>query len=351
MNLFSKEYRVILGASTFALLSVAGSSAFLWDASEKRAAAAQELQKRNKEFDRLRTGSPAPTEESRRQLEQQEKAASASADKLRTALTALNIPLEKIQPQEFQTSLNTKTQNFAAKAAKNKVAVPHGLRESDPFSMDFDDFIKKVPSEDRAPAVNRQLTAADRLLNTLLDSKPMALNSFKIDRTEETKEPIKETKTDPKSGKPGQSTPPPRVLSSLGFDLKFTASPDSFRDFLNALARDKQAFFVARRVKVTTLSKDGVPMLAPSKTAVTAPAEPVLTGQLSPTGQLSATGLPSPTAQPVAPSGAQYILGDEHIEVEMRVELLTTLPPPEAPVASSGEKSSKSASKEGAKKP
>lgn len=335
MNLFSKEYRAIAGASAFALLGVGGSGMFLWQAHERQATALEEMLKRNKEFDGLRAGTPAPTEESRKQIEGRKKTAIASVNELRRALTAMNIPLEKIQPQEFQTALNTKTQNFIAKATKSRISLPRGAKESDPFSMDFDEFIKRVPSEDRVSAVNRQLTAADHLLNTLLDSKPLSLIGFKIDRTEETKEPkeSKELKPDSKSGKGGtQPQPTAPVLSALGFDLKFTASPDSLRDFLNALTRDKQAFFVVRRIKVTTLSKEGVPMLAPSKAAVANPAEPAAPGQ--------------PQAAPVA----QYILGDEHVEVEMRVDLLTALPPPPPP-PTLGEKSAKPPTKEGTKQP
>jgi hypothetical protein len=335
MNLFPKEYRAIVGASAFAILSVGASATFLWQAHERHATALEEMLKRNKEFDGLRAGTPAPTEESRKQIEERKKTAITSVNKLRDALTAMNIPLEKIQPQEFQTALNTKTQNFIAKATKSRISIPRGAGESDPFFMDFDEFIKRVPSEDKVSAVNRQLTAADHLLNSLLDSKPLSLISFKIDRSEDTKElkEAKDLKLDSKSGKGGPQTQPQApVLSALGFDLKFTASPDSFRDFLNALTRDKHAFFVVRRVKITTLSKDGVPMPAPSKTPVTTPAEPATPGQ--------------PQATPVA----QYILGDEHVEVEMRVDLLTALPPPSA-APTTGEKSAKPPTKEGAKQP
>ena len=91
-------------------------------------------------------------------------------------------------------------------------------------------------------------------------------------------------------------------------------------------------------------------MLAPSKTIATAPVEPLPLGQPPvppmPTGQPA-----SPTGLPPAQAVAQYILGDEHIEVEMRVDLLTTLPPPESSSASPGEKSPKPTAKEGAKKP
>ena len=324
MNLFSKEYRAIAGASVFAILSVGGSGAFLWQTRAAHATAMEEILKRNKEFDGLRTGTPVPTEESRKQLEERKKTAAESVKKLRGALTAMNIPLETIQPQEFQTALNTKTQNFIAKATKSRITLPRGAKESDPFSMDFDEFIKRVPSEDKVSSVNRQLTATDRLLNTLLDRKPKALIGFKIDRPEESKEP----KPDAKAGKPNQAQPPAPVLSALGFDLKFTASPDSLRDFLNALTRDKQAFFVVRRIKVTTLSKEGVPMLAPSKAVLPAPAEPLTPGQ------------------PQAAVLAQYILGDEYVEVEMRVDLLSVLPPPLPPAETSAKPPAKERTKQ-----
>lgn len=337
MNLFAKEYRGIVGASAFALLSIGGSGAFLWQSLERANAAMLAMQKRTKEFETLRKESPAPTEESRKQLEKQKEASTASVGRLRAALNAMNVPLEKIQPQEFQTALNAKTQSFIAKAAKSKIPIPPGARESD-FSMDLDEFIKRMPSVDQVSSVNRQLTAADRLLNTLLDSKPMALASFKIDRADDLKEaktdPKPEAKPEPKGGKPGQPQAKPMApaLSVLGFDLKFTASPDSLRDFLNALARDKQAFYVVRRLKIATLSKEGIPMLAPSKAGGTPPTPSTSSGQ--------------PQSSPVA----QYILGDEHVEVEARVDLLTVLPPPAAsnPPAKSP---STSPAKEGAKQP
>jgi hypothetical protein len=328
MNLFLKEYRAIVGASIFALLSIGGSGAFLWQGAENRATALEEMAKRNKEFDSLRNSNPAPTEESRRQLDERREAASASLEKLHAGLSSMNIPLETIQPLEFQAALAAKTRNFMAKATKNRIPIPRGARESDPFSMDFDEFIKRVPSEDKVSLVNRQLTAADRLLNTLLDSKPLSLISFKIDRTEDPKDP-KDIKPDPKSGKSPQT--PPAILSAQEFDLKFTASPDSLRDFLNALTRDKQAFFVVRRIKVITLSKEGVPMLAPSKTVLAPPADPSASGQ------------------PTAPVVAQYILGDEHVEVEMRVDLLSVLPLVSASPLPVGDKSAKPAAKGGTK--
>jgi hypothetical protein len=329
MNLSAKEYRGILAASAFAFLSIGGGGAFLWQAAGTSAAAMAKLDTRIKDFNRLRASSPAPTEESRQQLGEQKKSSSRSAEKLHVALSAMNIPLEKIQPQEFQTALNTRTQNFITKAAKSRIQIlPKGARESDPFSMDFDDFIKRVPSEDKVSSVYRQLTAADRLLNTLLDSKPLSLVGFKIDRSEE----LKESSPEVKPAKANQPQPPPPVLSALSFDLKFTANPDSLRDFLNALTRDKQAFFVVRRIKVNTLSREGVPMLAPSKVIVAAPVEPASPGQ--------------PQAAPVA----QYILGDEHVEVEMRVDLLSVLPAP-APPPTAGGKSAKPPTKEGTKQP
>jgi len=73
-------------------------------------------------------------------------------------------------------------------------------------------------------------------------------------------------------------------------------------------------------------------MTAPSKTAVVTPSEPLTSGQ------------------PQAASVAQYILGDEHIEVEMRVDQLTTLPQPPPP-PTPGEKSTKPSTKEGTKQP
>jgi hypothetical protein len=55
----------------------------------------EEMLKRNKEFDGLRAGTPAPTEESRKQIEERKKTATASVNKLRGALTCDEHPSGK----------------------------------------------------------------------------------------------------------------------------------------------------------------------------------------------------------------------------------------------------------------
>ncbi len=347
MNLFSKEYRAILGASVFALLSVGGSGAFLWQAYHTSGMA--ELKKVSAEFNRLAEADRPPTKESKEQLNELVAASKKSYEKVNSALEAMTIPLalekpdaskalqstaphplappKTIKPEDFQTALLAKKEVFVAKAAKNRILipVPAPVSASGPpatFSMDFDDFISKRPPEDKAPVMYRQLTAADRLLNTLLDSKPLRLIRFKIDRTEEPKE----TKTETGAKKAGQPQPLKPVLSALGFDLKFTATPDSLRDFLNTLTRDKHAFFVVRRIKVITQSKDskeGMPMVAPFRVSPPIPAEPAAPGA------------------PQASALAEYILGEEHVEVDLRVDLLSFLT----------EKSPKTDEKEGTKQP
>lgn len=319
MNLLLKEYRAIFAATVFALLSIGGSGAFFWNASQERDAAALELQKTTKEFGRLISANPAPIDDSVKQLEGQLKAAENSEIALFEEVTKMTIPLDQIQPQEFQTSVIEKTQSFIARAGKKHVPIPPPVvlqgsesKEPVPFSMGFDYFVKNRASDQKAPVFNRELVAADRLLNTWLDSKPRSLLSFKIYRPHETPENQKDTrqtKTDQNASKSAQSGTEGHVLDALWFFLKFTTSPDSLREFINSLARDSQTLFIVRKLKVTTLSKEGVNMVAPSKTFVAAPIESDALGQ------------------PKAPAEAQYILGDEYIEVEMRVDLVQVAKP------------------------
>ncbi len=319
MSLLNKEYRPILAASILGLLCVGGSGFFCWSALTDRTQAEADLKNKGEELNRLMSAGAPPTKDHLKQLQKQLESSEASVKTLRSALESMDVPLERIQPQEFQASMNTKARDVIAKAQKYRIPIPSGARESEPFSLDLDEFIKKLPSEDRVPMVHRQLIAAERLMHTLLESKPLAVRSFKVDRIEESKADAKVEKADPKGGQARASSAP--VLSSLGFEIWFGATPDSLRDFLNALTKEKRGLFVPRRMKITTVAKDASfkdvrdnrdirPMEAPRKGEIPQPVESSV-----PAGQRK----PEPVAQ--------YILGDEHIEVEMRLELLSTLPP------------------------
>ena len=162
------------------------------------------------------------------------------------------------------------------------------------------------------PIASRRLSAADTLLDSLLESRPISLRAFKIRTPEQLSEletankpaPPPPSKPDPKAPKVVAPPPPPKpILEAQTYTLQFTARPDSLRDFLNTVAAETRGLFVTRRLKIVN-NKEKEP---PIKGALGANSE---TAQGS--GSLGGSG-----------SFARYVLGDENVEVEMSVDLIS----------------------------
>jgi hypothetical protein len=325
MNLLSKEYRSIAGALIFALALISTSVAYLWTSLDLRNQNIGILTKRGKELQSLRTGNPPPTSDHLKQLEKQLEQAHQSFNDLHSVLCKLNIPLDKIPPQDFKASLNAKSKEFSARAEKGKVAIPLS------FYMDFDLYTNKLPSEEAVPQVNRQLIASELILNSFLESKPIALKAFRIIRPESAAltsatSTAATTKADPKIA---QKSEAPTILSSQSFEIQFSSSPESLRAFLNGITSENRAFFAVRQIKVVN-SKEKEP---PRKGEVLSPVSDSFTNLAN-------------AGQPKVENVAQYILGDEHVEVDVQIDLVSFLP---VPVQSSETKTGGSKPKEGTK--
>ncbi len=317
MKFFPKETRSLIGTATIAVICVSGSAAFVWNATQEREAATQLLQKRSEEINRFRNATPPPTKDHAKQLQTQLDAAEATYRGLRTAISEVDkFPLQTISPQEFQKSLNEKAQALLKKAEKEDVKLPLNETEGNSdsfFYLGFKDYKTKPPAPEKAPALNRQLQASELLLNLLLDSHPMAIRKVRLFEPEPLPPPTSPTKP---GGKPDPKAtavvPPAPALAAQGFDVQFSARAESLREFLNALTHENRAFFVTRNLKVTN-SKEKEP-LKKGETAVNPNA--VLGGQSAPNAGGDSVG--------------RYVLGDEYVEVEMTIEMLSIPPQAEA---------------------
>jgi len=321
MKFLPKEYRSIAGASAFAVLSMGGSGTYFWFAFNQQTEALEAAAKKSAEHKRLMSGNPVPSQEQLKQLETQRDQFQEALKNLRTAISALNFGANEQTPQEFQKALNDKTQSFSKKAEKYTVAVPPG------FYMNFDQYLQKLPSPEAVPIANRRLSGAEVLLDDFLESRPLSLREFKVrtpelepDRVAPKPAPVK---VDPKAPKVAAPPPPPKpVLEAQSYTLQFTARPDSLRDFLNSLAAETRGLFVLRRIKVVN-NKEKEPPVKGVQLGVGTPEAglggPAVPG--NPMGLGGAAGLGNPTG--AGGSFARYVLGDEHVEVEMSIDLVT----------------------------
>jgi len=182
--------------------------------------------------------------------------------------------------------------------------------------MDFDQYLKKLPAPEAVPLASRRLCGADTLLDDLLESRPISLRGFKIRTPEQLSEAESAAKqavqasNKPNSKTPKAATPPTPapakpVLEAQTFTIQFTARPDSLRDFINTLANESRGIFVTRRIKIVN-NKEKEPPLKGNQVGLS-------------------TGEPAPVVSQLGggTSFGRYVLGDENVEVEMTVDLMS----------------------------
>ena len=313
MNAKLKEYRAVLGAAAFALISIGACAGFVWITASERAEAIELLKQRSQEINRFRGATPPPSKDHSKQLKQQLDETESAYEVLREAIASRDkIRVKPISPQEFQQSLNKKAQTLLKKAETESVALPPSETEGSNdsfFYLSFKEFKTKTPSPEKAPELNRQLLATELLVNLLLDNHPLAIRKIRLVEPElpEVQTPVKPSG----KGAKAEAKAPPKgpAFNIQGFDLHFSAKPNSLREFLNALAAEKQAFFVPRNLKVTN-SKEK----EPPKKAEQNPAP---------------SSLSASVATDAGENAARFVLGDEYVEVELSLDLLSLPPEPE----------------------
>jgi len=323
MNPVVKEYKGLIAAATFAVLGVSASGAFVWFAYQDRVTETQLLKKRSDEINRFRNASPPPTKDHSKQLQLQLEATEKAYKTLREALIENDkFPPNAISPQDFQKSLNEKAQALFKKSEKETVTLPISEAEGNTdsfFYLSFKEFKTKPPSPEKAPGLNRQLQITELLLNHLIDNHPLAIRKVRLVEPEPPPlaPPLGKAAAAKKDAKPVEPPAPPMVAQT--FDIHFSARPENLREFLNALAKEKQAFFVPRNLKVVNSKEKESPKKG----------EAPIAGAALALGQQNAPT--APTSPIAADNSARYVLGDEFVEVELTVDALTVPPQTDAP--------------------
>ena len=335
MKAFLLEHRNVLITGIAGAAMIAGSAFFTYEAYQKNARVFSDLQAVSSRLADIHKSVPSPTSENLAELRRQKQEAFEALEKLTSDVRALDLPLAPLTPPEFQKTLNEKAQSLKKLADDNSVQIPQN------FYLDFDRYSKSVPKAEITPQLGRQIQVAAVLLESLLQTVPAELKSFK--RTELDAErspspggkdttPAKDASKD--KGKPTEKSKvppegPQSPLAGQSFEIQFVTRPSNLREFLNSLSSLKSSFVVTRSVKIENEKQKG-----PSKR----PAEPDLLGGNPATGSPAGAASVFGVAQSPAPVGTapqsegtsghrngevgQFILGDEKIEVTMRVEFV-----------------------------
>jgi hypothetical protein len=228
----------------------------------------------------------------------------AALEKFKEELKKEVAPAPPLAPNEFQSRLRQAVIATLNRARVNNVKLP------EKFQFGFDEFTTAMPKTAVAPLLGQELLQIQMLINILLDAKVDGVTSFHraplpeeraTSSTPAPKQaPAPARKTSPargqKSAKPAEPGPTPSsapLVERNVVDLTFKAAPSAARKVLNEIVSSTGQFFIIRTLYVRNEKDKGPPR---GKTAEATP--------------------------PGTETGLNFIVGNEHIEVSARIEML-----------------------------
>jgi len=238
------------------------------------------------ERNRLEHLNPFPNEGNFRKTQAALNDYGATLTKLKAELRAQVLPVEPIAPNEFQSRLRRAIVNTTEKARANRVKLPEN------FHLGFDEFRTTLPTTAAAPLLGQELAQVELLFGILIDARVDAIAAVK--RTTPPAEATAAPTPPPKKPSAPANAAPPVVERAI-VDLTFTASPSAMRKVSNQIASAERQFFIVRTLYVRNQQLKGP---AREQTAATAGTTP------------------PPT------SAIKFIVGNEHVEITARIEIV-----------------------------
>ncbi len=279
----------------------------IWSASDRLAEVDERYEKQQAEFQRLTTLAPFPDPTNVTKVGEQKKAYAESVKKLEEQVAAFEPAAETLDPAGFQDRLR---KNVTEVVAKAKAA---GVRVPDDFYLGFERYRAELPPEKAVPLLARELAAIRGVVHTLLESGIDAIPSIR--RAPLPHEPGATTAAAvPSAPTPGpKKAPAPELVTRHPFDIVFTAEHGAFRRGLARLMEQRPIVLV-RGLRVKNEKEKG-PLRGPE----IAKADPS-----------TAPGPNASASKPAAPatdeSVLRYVVGQEHLEATLRIEMIRFVP-------------------------
>jgi hypothetical protein len=296
-----------LGTFLIALIVLTlGALYFLFSARSNSDQAFAKFQEAVTEKNRLDRLDPFPSEANFRKMKLHLENYTATLDKLKEELKARVPNPTPLAPNEFQSRLRQSMLTITQKAQANRVKLP------DNFALGFEEYTTGLPSTAAAPLLGQELAQVELLLNFLIDARVDAINSF-------VRRPLPDERGPGGPVATPSPTPPPRAAGSNPalvnnskviergvVDVSFAAAPSSARKVLNQVVSAPQQFYILRLLHVRNEKDKG-------------PAREQAAG-----AGAAAAGVPTPPtpAKPASNTALNFIVGNEHIETSVRIELL-----------------------------
>ena len=272
------------------------------------------------ELKRLQGLSLTPTDANVKRYEEVQKDYQEKVLDLQTQMAALepapaNPPLT---PLQFQDRLRKVVEETVQHAQAAGVILPEG------FYLGFEQYRGAPPDTAATTLLNTHLTEVQNLVDLLISQHIEKIGAMKrglLPQETGSASPL------PAAGnKPAVAAPAP-LVAKYPLDISFTSLPSSFRESINRITSDK-TFYIVRALQIRNQMDKGPsrvvdagvggPAAGPGAVNATAPAAPA---------GVDANGVPVPPLPDKGPPPLRYVVGQERLDVTLRVDLASVRPP------------------------
>ena len=300
MNLFRENpfWAGFIAVAGGALLVALG---LLWWTRSSFADAMASYQDSATEQTRLESSTPYPSQTNVAKMKTYLDEYKGALDKLKTELKTHMLPEAPLAPNEFQTRLRQAISAVAENARSHRVKLPSN------FNLGFDEFVSALPSPDDAPALGQELSQIQLLLNTIIEARVDAITSFRRvpqSGAVSAASPPAAAATPPR----GAQKPAAKLIEQRTVEVSLSASSSAGRKVINQISTASDQFFIIRAVYIKNQKDKGPARENPTGAIASVPSIPAV------------KAAPAPGATPSGP--LNFIVGNEHIDLSARVELV-----------------------------
>lgn len=183
---------------------------------------------------------PYPNEENSEAVKESLEKYQAAVKQLSDTLNTFQRPLNKeLANTEFQQRVKKRVEEFRQFARTGGLEIDSTTE----FQLGFDSYANTLPQPELVPVLDYELEAIDHLLRTLVDCGAETISAFQRDAI------------------PGETGGAEKfdsgVVHKYPVRFRFNGSFEAFQKFVNALANDKEFFYILRVLKVKNEATEG----------------------------------------------------------------------------------------------
>ena len=183
---------------------------------------------------------PYPNEENSEAVKESLEKYQATVKQLSDTLNTFQRPLNKeLANTEFQQRVKKRVEEFRQFARTGGLEIDSTTE----FQLGFDSYANTLPQPELVPVLDYELEAIDHLLRTLVESGAETISAFQRDAI------------------PGEIGGAEKfdsgVVHKYPVRFRFNGSFEAFQKFVNALANDKEFFYILRVLKVKNEATEG----------------------------------------------------------------------------------------------